>query len=320
VLALDGHEGRVFWVEAGASGDGRSEDSPAGNITYVLEAYDLTDSIVRVKPGVYNAQIERFPIILNDRGLTLEAVSDDPSDTIIHGPGIKEDEIEENVVIKVVADKITIKGFTIKEGNRGIFVVSPYNIIYGNIITNNRNGISIWEWFIPGRVWWRGSNNTVKDNIITRNGVGVIIQVSSENRIVENIIVRNGYGVKLFDGENNVVKGNLIGNNSIGVSLESFDRGNLIAYNNISYNRRYGVFVSESASDNTIEGNIIAYNGKKNIWISPWPWGAENIIKNNIIKDQDFIRKELLSPTLIASIITLSLAISVGFYLLKRKL
>jgi parallel beta-helix repeat protein len=373
VLALTGQgvqTGMVFWVEAGASGNGRSEDDPAGNITYLLEAYDLANSIVKVKPGVYDAQIERFPLVLDDEGLVLEAVGDDPSDTIIRGPGIKgikEGEIEKSVVIKVVADKTTIKGFTIKEGNIGIFIISPYNVIYGNIIVNNWRGIGIVEsWFIPderGPVWWRGSNNTIRGNliinntdrgigiasdnnliiennvtanklagisigdgynntvggnVITRNGIGVWLS-GGNNRVVENTIVMNGYGVELLDSENNVVEGNVIENNSVGVSLEHFDTGNLIVNNSISYNKRYGVFVAEEAYNNTIEENVIAYNGEKNIWISLWEV-PDNTIRNNIIKDHGLIGKESLSPTLIASVITISLALPIGFYLLKRKL
>ena len=52
----------IYWVEAGETGDGSSETTPAGNITYILDTYDIEDKIIKVKEGIYNTSIETFPL------------------------------------------------------------------------------------------------------------------------------------------------------------------------------------------------------------------------------------------------------------------
>lgn len=158
----------TYWVEAGANGEGTSENSPAGNITYILDTYNLTNSIVKVKPGTYNAQIERFPLTLNDTSVTLEATGS-PSDTIIYGPGGVE---EDYPLIKVAADEITIRRFTIKNYGMAILVTSSRNTIQGSLITNNKWGICL-----------EGSSNIVKGNTIKSNNIGVSIDHSMNNLV-----------------------------------------------------------------------------------------------------------------------------------------
>ena len=339
----------TYWVEAGASGEGTSENSPAGNITYILDTYNLTNSIVKVKPGAYDAQIERFPLTLNDTSVTLEATGS-PSDTIIYGPGGVE---EDYPLIKVAADEITVRHFAIKNYGMAILVTSPRNTIEGNYIANNKWGIvlagssnmvrdntitnnteigvgiggssnMITKNNITannGGVGIGGSNNTVKGNTITNNKSGVGVGGSS-NTIIGNTItenVRTGVGIT---GSNHIVKGNTIKSNNIGVSIDH-SMNNLVKDNNISNNRGYGIFL-EDTSNNTIEGNIITNNRKKGIKLSLNVDNTtirDNTIRYNGVMGNIFILLEGL-PTLALATVSVGIAfltVFIAFYVLKKK-
>jgi parallel beta-helix repeat protein len=338
---------RVYWVEAGANGEGTSESSPAGNITYILDTYNLTNSVVRVKPGIYNAQIERFPLTLNYDGVTLEATGS-PSDTIIYGPsGIEED----YSLVKVTAEEITVRGFTIKNYGMAILVESSRNTIEGNYIANNKMGIDL-----------AGSNNIVKDNTIKNNteiGMGI---GGSSNVITKNTITANNYGVSI-SGSNNTVKGNTITNNkwfgvdiggssnmiigntitenegigitahgsdntvrdniinsnSIGISI-SYSMNNLIKDNNVSNNRGYGILL-EDTSNNTIEGNTITNNSKEGIKLSlnvDDTTIRNNTIRHNGVGDSIFILFEGL-PTLALGVGVAFLTVFIAFHFFKKR-
>lgn len=305
---------KTYWVEVGARGDGRSEDFPAGNITYILDTYVLTDSTVKVKPGIYNAQIETFPLTLDDRGVTIEATGN-PSDTIIYGPGWIE---EDYPLIELAADETTIRGFTIGNWGVAVSVTSSMNTIQGNHITNNKWGIRLKDTLhstcssnmirdntvtnntdvginIEGSnnmitknnitangigVNAGGWNNTVKGNTITNNGDGITV-VGMNNMIIGNIIENAWYGVHITAGSSdNLIEDNTINSNHIGVCIDH-STDNLVKENNVSNNRGYGILL-EDTSYNTIEGNIISNNGKNGIKLS---LNVDNTtIRNNVIR------------------------------------
>ena len=339
----------TYWVEAGANGEGTSENSPAGNITYILDTYNLTNSIVKVKPGTYNAQIERFPLTLNDTSVTLEATGS-PSDTIIYGPGGIE---EDYPLIKVAADEITIRRFTIKNYGTAILVTSSRNTIQGNYIANNKEGIGLVgsgntvgdntitnnteigvgiegsSNMIIGNtitennngVSIGGSNNTVKGNTITNNKEGVSVG-GSKNMIIGNTITENVRKGVDITGSNHIVKGNTIKSNNIGVSIDH-SMNNLVKDNNISNNWGYGIFL-EDTSNNTIEGNIITNNRKKGIKLS---LNVDNTtIRNNTIRHNGVMGNifNLLEgfPTLALATVGVGIAFFaafIAFYLFKKK-
>jgi len=191
---------KVYWVEAGAKGDGTSEDNPAGNITYILRTYNLTNAIINVLPGVYDKNIEEFPLILNYSNLTLRA-TEGPSKTIIKG-FIPEVFIpEEWATIKVRSPNITIEGFTICDGWQAILVetISDRTIIRGNVLKNNTYAVLICSShnvvtdnkFIDNDVgvfvglWWSGSQNAIRNNKFENNFIDIVVR-SSNNMITEN--------------------------------------------------------------------------------------------------------------------------------------
>ena len=91
--------------------------------------------------------------IIVDRAITL--IGEDRYTTIIDGAG------NENVV-DLSANGVTISGFTIRNGEKGIYIrMSDHNTIIGNKITNTDNGI-----YLDSDGSWIGSNY----NSITGNG------------------------------------------------------------------------------------------------------------------------------------------------------
>lgn len=342
----------TYWVEAGAKGTGESENNPAGNLTYLLDTYNLTDKVVKVKPGTYDAHNERFPLTLNHKGVTIEATSS-PSDTIIYGPGLVE---EDYPLIKMVAGGITIRGFTIGNYAIALLVISSGNMIQGNYITNNRDGIhlrgsknvvrdnTITDNEIGVAVGGSNqlvtennitanrmfgvsldscSNTTVKSNTITNNGLGIIAPGCANSKIVGNAITENGgYGVWVTAASsNNLIEGNMISGNSLGIFITC--TGNTLVKNNsITNNRGYGILL-EDTSHNTIEGNIITNNGKKAIKISLNV--DDTTIRNNIIRDNGltgnpFILLQRWSPQALATIgIGIAAIALTVLYFYKRK-
>lgn len=195
---------------------------------------------------------------------------------------------------------VNITGFTIQNGSwqsGGLYLISNYSKISGNIITNCGDGIALVEYT---------SFNVITGNIITdnyRNGINNWFGSSNNNFIKENIITNNWYdGIKL-DGENNNISENIISNNDVGIYLRG---SNITIYKNtIINNKREGInlvfsdssyiykndiknngckgIILDSSSDNNISGNTLTKN-KNGISLT---WNSNhNTIDFNTISDQ----------------------------------
>jgi len=106
--------------------------------------------------------------------------------------------------ITLKADGITVEGFKIinagswpteKSSEAGIKVLSHDNRIIGNDVSNNFNGILL----------QRGENNSILDNLVSRNlGFGIRLEGSSNNTIYNNNLDLNRQnafddGINLWD-------------------------------------------------------------------------------------------------------------------------
>jgi len=213
-------QARIYWVKAGANGDGTAEDNPAGNITYILETYDLTNAIINVFPGVYDKSIEEFPLIFNYSNLTIRAIYG-VSKTIIKG-FIPEVFIPEQwATIIVRSPNVTIEGFTICDGYQAILIEgsAKRTIVKGNILENNTCAISICSshniitnnTFIDNYigifvgVWWSGSHNLIENNEFKNSPIDIVI-CSSNNMITKNKM----YSGILLDGSVDIVVSQII--------------------------------------------------------------------------------------------------------------
>jgi parallel beta-helix repeat protein len=130
----------------------------------------------------------------------------------------------------------TISGNIItKSDSTGIALTfsSSNNVIFGNIVSNNSNGITI-----------AGFNNTVSGNEITdhsHSGIS-IVSLSSNNTITENSITYNNKGVSIREAPNNT----FCKNNFINNSVQIFDMA-------LEYPDHY--FLSMNLWNNSIAGN-----------------------------------------------------------------
>ncbi|NIQ06795.1 MAG: hypothetical protein GWO20_14015 [Candidatus Korarchaeota archaeon] len=243
----------TLWVEAGENGKGVSEQQAAGNISFVLTSYNLTHRIVKVKPGTYDSTIERFPLNVTDFNVTLKAVGT-PADTIIEGT-------EEDYCIKIMANNIEIKNFSIINGEYGIYVT------------------------------WDVRNATVMDNFIhNHDGDGIYMSYGNNYTLItHNTITGNG-GTGIYSNGyyTNITKNNITNNDLDGV--EVFDPNQTIVHNNISYNKGDGITVYSSY--NNLSCNLLTSNNWDGITI----WGEDyedNILTENIITGNELDGIEL---------------------------
>jgi len=148
-------------------------DAPISTVDNVT--YTLTDNTTSDTSGIV---VERSNIIIDGNGQTLQGMSS--ADSAYRGIYLSE---VSNVTIK----KTNIKGFGI-----GIGLISHYNTIFGNNITNNNDGIAF-DYRIS--VFGYPSYNVISQNNIANNCYSGINVVGSDNTITENDLINNGYGI-----------------------------------------------------------------------------------------------------------------------------
>ncbi|MBD3194240.1 MAG: hypothetical protein GF317_04240, partial [Candidatus Lokiarchaeota archaeon] len=103
----------IYWVKEGAKGDGTSESSPAGNITYILSNYDISDKVIKVKEGLYDKTVENFELIIDKENVTIKA-DGSQNNTIIKADG--------EYGFRVQNNSITIVGFTFQNCSTAIYI------------------------------------------------------------------------------------------------------------------------------------------------------------------------------------------------------
>jgi parallel beta-helix repeat protein len=153
-------------------------------------------------------------------------------------------------VIKVTADNVTIKGFTITDGS-GLY----------------------WE---NAALYVTSDNNVFTDlRFLSNDGNAIFLKASNGNRISKNIFQRNRYAINCEHSINNIIINNSLGPG--GIFLYGSSSNNTIAYNQIRWNNP-GIGLEQS-SNNIIEGNFIQSNTVGiGLYLS-----HSNIVKKNII-------------------------------------
>ena len=181
---------------------------------------------------------------------TLSLIGEDNTTTFINGRDVGN-------VIKINADGVTIKGFTIQHGGltyplAGINCSSDHNMISENSIIFNFYGITL----------YRSSNNKIIGNIIQNNAhCGIYISQSTHNIIENNSIQNHTYnGIGMYDSsDNNTIQRNTLRNNKycgVNIRISSFNivRENIFVDNNI------GIHIP--SSENTVEANSFFDNNQ----------------------------------------------------------
>ena len=188
-------------------------------------------------------------------------------------------------IIWVLADNVTITGFTIHNRNPwegyAIYLGSNYNIIHSNIIRNSAWGISVGSSYniisknsIRNNRWGLdfvgGSNNVVQSNNISNNTVaGIGLGYAYWNIIYDNTITENTWGFRMPGSSNNTICRNKIADNGGesgggAIFLHDFPSDNRFYQNNFINNKYQTHFLNVYSNiwDNGFEGNYWSdYNG-----------------------------------------------------------
>ena len=200
-------------------------------------------------------------------------------------------------VFNVTADYVNISGFTVKEGQCGIYIQgADYCNIFSNNASKNGGGIYLSD----------SSHNTIYDNTASNNLGGIGLYYSNKNDLTNNTASNNDYcGIRSkhscnntfinntasnnsgFDGfflkksDNNLLINNIAtGNNRYGICFGG-DNNSLI--NNIASSNEYGIHFG--GSNNTLTNNIASSNTKAGIFFK---YSKNNSVSNNICSNNMF--------------------------------
>ncbi len=193
----------------------------------------IQDAINDAMPGdtifVYDNSSPYYENLVIDKSIKL--IGENRDTTIIDG-------MKKGDVIKIKADNVVIKNFTIRNGYKkgyipnGININSSHNLIYNCNIFSNEFGISV-----------AGNGYNVIENcyIYLNNYTGIAIY--SSNNIISNCeIYQNEMGIKI--GSNNTILGCKIYENNHGI----WSGSNNTIKNCFIYDNEYGleIFIAEN--------------------------------------------------------------------------
>ena len=240
----DGDRGIIYVDDDNTSGpwDG-SIVHPYEHIIDGLE-HAATGDTIFVRAGIY---LERLII---DRSVTL--LGEGSELTTIDAGGAGE-------VVNVLADNVTISGFTLTgaAGSGALVLLSDGNAVHDNHLTENDV-----RW---GAVYLYGSsNNDIYDNHVqytVREAAIWLNEASCWNVIIRNTLENNGFnGVVLWNGSSyNEIVENTIRDNRNGIWVYNAP-DNLFADNTFSKNHFEGISI-DSSSNTVITGNHFGVGG-----------------------------------------------------------
>jgi len=305
------YEDDIYWVEEGGTGEGKIEGSPAGNISYVVDNYDLTDSIVNVKAGTYDDTNENYPLTIDYNNVTFNAVNG-TDETFIIGGG-------SGIGFDIDSSFVSIHGFSMSNFSNAAHINGANVTIKNNdIYDNSANGVysssssntkikdnhfydnsaediylfQVDDSIVQGNkidqsgdesIYLHQSNNiTVVSNTMTNSSMGgIYVKESVENEILENIILNSSYGITLYQGSHyNYVQNNRLNDlDNRGIDVMSSEN-NTIENNEIKVSYS-GVFVIDS-DNNMITDNTVEDSGYQGIRIDT---SDNNIVHNNVVKN-----------------------------------
>ena len=187
----------------------------------------IQDGIDAVAEGgdVFVGCGEYYERILIDKSISLIGKNKDT--TVIDGE-------ENGYVVEITADGVTLSGFTIQNGGRGL------------------------DWQIYGGIFVNSDENVILCNRVLNNRVGILIKFGSDNQVVGNVIDDSDCGIDFWTSERNIIKENTISNTEdYGILMGFYSNDNSIFHNN---------FVNNSQAT--------AYDYYSNSWDDGYPSGG----------------------------------------------
>jgi len=221
------------------------EENILENFTSIQDAIDKAENgfTIYVPPGIYYEHV-----IINK---TISLIGKNVSTTFIDGGNT-------GSVVTIIADNVSISGFTIQ--NSG------------------------WGWYRNGIYVYKAENCEIKNNILFQNCHNIRVNCSRNSRVLENKINGTGYGIRLINSANCTAVGNCVSDCIGGVHLENATncavRGNYFTQNNQGI-RLYSPCTSNTIVENTVYNNV--YDGM----IEPMP--GDTTLFGNVFFHNNFI-------------------------------
>jgi len=246
---------------------------------------DLIDNanpgdIINIPSGIYYENI-----IINK---TITLIGENKENTIIDGG-----RTDEKDVVYIIADNVTISGFTIQNsgnvswcmtllGNSGfqapmdsgIDIRSNNTKIFNNIFYNNRASIYIYN----------STNNNISNNLFSKvhGDASIQIENSDNNTITNNQIINSVFAdIELYYSNNNIISKNIILNNENSEIFIHSSNGNFIDNNIINQKNYTSCITLIQSSNNIISNNSLShsFHGISN------RYSNNTVISNNNIND-----------------------------------
>ena len=215
------------------------------------------DTII-VRDGIYyeNVKIDKSVTLKSENG---------SANCIIDGS-------KRGNVVTVIANGVVIDGFTVRNSSwgwwvsyAGIFIVSDCNVIKNNNISNNGDGISLWD----------SSNNKLTSNRVENNSWGGIhLYESSNNIITNNKVENNGNGILLDESNNNTITNNTMTKNKYNFHISGW---------------KLSHFIQSIDTTNTVDGKPIYYLVNQSDTIIPSDAGFVGVVNCQNITVRDSV-------------------------------
>ena len=239
------------------------------NYTKIQDAIDNSSDDDTV--FVYDDSSPYYEHVIIDKSIKL--IGENKNTTIIDGEGNgKVVSIQDDI------DGVTISGFTIQKCGpfdyklpyAGIYVKSSYNTIYDNIIINNDIGIICLNEESYGNYY-----NILNGNTIKNSRFGIIMVESFDYKIYNNDISKNRWGIYFVPSSIPTV----------GASYLSYGKGRV--YRNNFTNNNCGIYQYDWGGDDIYE-NKITNNGCGIQMLNMYGCGGYNNVFNNSIMKNIF--------------------------------
>jgi parallel beta-helix repeat protein len=200
---------------------------------------------------------------------SIKLIGEDKNTTIITGNGSGD-------VIYVLADNVTIHGFTIRNGGAkllgdvgaGIELKSNHSTISNCNISSNKN----YGLYLAGNIGGNIRDTTIRFNTFFNNAYGIYTTNNVKtNTISSNTFTYNTeYGMFLTSqSDDNLVSNNIFTENNYAIRIKSSEQNTVIK--NLITNNQKGLYFCCGAINN------IAYN---NIFINNTNWNAQDDVGN----------------------------------------
>ena len=217
------------------------------NITYNGQEVVLSSGI-RFKSSSYNSIYKNNVTANNFYGIYFE---DGCSYNNIYGNLITSNKKRGIYLWRNCSYNSIIENNVSANSNDGIYLdMSPFNSIFGNIISGNSRGIYIKSWMATFPPAPASEYNFIYENSITANSEGILIEYSSHNNLVKNILTNNQRGIILADGSfNNSISGNIFIDDGLYVwgSYDNFVENNTVNAKPLVYLERVFNYIVDDA-------------------------------------------------------------------------